>query len=225
MIKLIIFDWDDVFVIGAKEGYLACYRKAMDDFNIHPQDRMLEKITRDMWGKPNHVIIKHLIGQDNIALLPDIVNNYRKYKKDKTFLGKLHYIRNGNIFLKKISQKYILAIATSQERDVLQNYIFPKFDVVVVFNTIMSSHDFEDPNLAKPNPFMLNQLLDQYQLEPNEAIMVGDAENDVRMAQKAGVEPVVVLTGHLNKVEAKKLGVTYIIDKVTNLEQVLEKLN
>ena len=54
-----------------------------------------------------------------------------------------------------------------------------------------------------------------------ETIVVGDAGNDVRMAHSAGVEPVVVLTGHLNKQEAESMGVRYIIQNVTLLPEVL----
>jgi len=224
MIKLIIFDWDDVFVVGAKEGYLACYRKAMEDYGIYIDDKTLKKITRDMWGQPGHTIIEKLIGPDNTDLLPNVVKNYRQYKRGETFLGQLRFIPNGNTFLKEISQKYLLAIATSQERAVLHDYIFPKFKVADVFNAIFSSHDFQDPKLAKPNPYMINQLLKKFHLKASEAVMVGDAENDVRMAQAAGVEPIVVLTGHLKKEEADKLGVKYIIPDVTKLETILTTL-
>ena len=35
MIKLIIFDWDDVLTIGSKEGYFACYHKAINSVGIY----------------------------------------------------------------------------------------------------------------------------------------------------------------------------------------------
>jgi phosphoglycolate phosphatase-like HAD superfamily hydrolase len=57
----------------------------------------------------------------------------------------------------------------------------------------------------------------------DETIMVGDAKNDVLMAQSAGIKPVVVLTGHLNRNQAEDLGVKYIIEDVTKIEKVLTK--
>ena len=34
MIKLLIFDWDDVITLGSKEGYYQCYRKTIKEFGI-----------------------------------------------------------------------------------------------------------------------------------------------------------------------------------------------
>lgn len=55
--------------------------------------------------------------------------------------------------------------------------------------------------------------------------MVGDAANDVLMAQNADILPVVVLTGHLNEEQAKELKVKHIINDVTDLPKVLNQLN
>ena len=62
-------------------------------------------------------------------------------------------------------------------------------------------------------------------MKPDETVLVGDAANDVKMARNAGIEPVVVLTGQLNRQEAEALNVRYIIDNVTLLEPVLEEIS
>ena len=71
---------------------------------------------------------------------------------------------------------------------------------------------------------MLEKIMEAQDVLPSETVMVGDAENDVLMARSAGVEPVVVLTGHLNRSQAEELGVKYIIDNVSLLQSVLEQL-
>lgn len=35
MIKLIIFDWDDVFTLGSKEGYVYWLHETLVKLNIH----------------------------------------------------------------------------------------------------------------------------------------------------------------------------------------------
>ena len=30
MVRLIIFDWDDVFTLGSRDGYYACYKEVVD---------------------------------------------------------------------------------------------------------------------------------------------------------------------------------------------------
>jgi phosphoglycolate phosphatase-like HAD superfamily hydrolase len=43
------------------------------------------------------------------------------------------------------------------------------------------------------------------------------------MAWNAGIEPIAVLTGHMTREQAKKLGVKHIIDNVALLETELDK--
>ena len=92
-----------------------------------------------------------------------------------------------------------------------------------VFAEIITSHDLKDSSQSKPHPYMVQELMRRCNVTPQETIMVGDAKNDVLMAQVAGVTPVVVLTGHLNRIEAEALHVNYIIDDVTKLEKILNK--
>ena len=71
---------------------------------------------------------------------------------------------------------------------------------------------------------MLEKIMSTQKVSPSEAIFVGDAESDVKMAKNARVKPIVVLTGHLSKSQAKELNVEYIIEDVTKLEEVLVEL-
>ncbi|MBU2811141.1 HAD-IA family hydrolase [Acidithiobacillus thiooxidans] len=52
-----------------------------------------------------------------------------------------------------------------------------------------------DETRSKPDPLMLEQLLDHYALAPEAAVMVGDTVHDMEMAVAAGVLPVGVLCG------------------------------
>jgi len=53
----------------------------------------------------------------------------------------------------------------------------------------------------------------------------GDARGGVIIARDVGLLPIVVLSGNLNRIEAEKLKVEYIIKDVTHLESVLTELN
>ncbi len=100
----------------------------------------------------------------------------------------------------------------------------PKFNIPDVFSCIISTCDIKDPDKHKPSPYIAEEILKKYNLLPNDALVVGDSGNDVLMAQKADILPVVVLSGNLSKTEAKQSGVTYIIDDVTQIESVINEL-
>ena len=72
---------------------------------------------------------------------------------------------------------------------------------------------------------MVNVLLAEYNVKPDQAVLVGDAESDVCMAKSAGIIPVAVLTGHLSHQQAVTLGVKYIISDVTHLEKVIKQIS
>ena len=46
-LKLIIFDWDDVITLGAKDGYFACYDFALAKVGVAlPENVKTERILR-----------------------------------------------------------------------------------------------------------------------------------------------------------------------------------
>ena len=92
-----------------------------------------------------------------------------------------------------------------------------------LFTQIISVYDLKDSTHAKPDPFSAKKIMQTQNTEPSSTIMVGDAGNDIRMAQAAGIEGVAVLTGHLSKNQAEALGVRHIIRDVTQLETILGK--
>ena len=52
-----------------------------------------------------------------------------------------------------------------------------------------------DETLSKPHPRMLQEIMAARGKSPDEAVMVGDSEYDMKMAQQAGVRSVAVSFG------------------------------
>ncbi len=96
----------------------------------------------------------------------------------------------------------------------------PRFSIPSVFIDIVSSYAL-DASLVKPSPFAVSMLAAKHGVEPSDAVVVGDAENDMQMAIAAGATPIAVLTGHLSAEQATELGIRYIIPDVTHLENIL----
>jgi len=141
-----------------------------------------------------------------------------------TFVNCLEFINGGNKLIEQLSTKYKLAIASGINPRLLQEKIFSKFGVKNLFSEILTVYDIDDPSHAKPHPYLLLEIMRRLDVKPEETIMVGDARGDVQMAQNAGVIPIVVLTGHLNKTEAESLGVKYIIKDVNELDSALSNI-
>jgi phosphoglycolate phosphatase-like HAD superfamily hydrolase len=137
-----------------------------------------------------------------------------------TFISSLRVLPGTNELLKRLAQKFILTVTTGEHPKVFWEKVMPKFQIPNVFKQIIFAYDVE-PAKQKPDPYTVNHILETQQMRPEEAVVVGDGINDVIMSIKARVEPIVVLTGHLNKEKADSLGVKKIINNVLYLEKVL----
>lgn len=222
MIKLVIFDWDDVFTLGAKQGYFELYHEVLTDLSVHLDPKIEQQRILAKWSKHYREELKELL-QENPHMLDKACRLFKEKFFSDTVINSLIEIPGVNKLLERLSKKYILCIATGQHPKNLKK-IISKFNIPKVFSQTITTYDISDPKKQKPHPYTLEKIIKTQRVKPEETIFVGDASNDVLMAQNAGVTPVVVLTGHLSKKEAEKLGVKYIIENVTYLEDVLEKL-
>lgn len=223
MIKLIVFDWDDVFTLGATKGYYACYHQALVQCGVYLSSFEEQKRIKAKWGKTVREELAELL-KEHSNLLNQAEKNYEKILMGNTFIDHLTIIEGSKKLIADLSKKYLLAIASGINPKLLKEKIFKKFSIPNVFCEILTIYDLDNPRFAKPHPFMLQEIMKRQNVLPSEIVFIGDSKGDVDMAQAAGVTPVVVLTGHLNKLEAKKLGVKYIIEKVTDLKTILKKI-
>ncbi len=222
MIKLIIFDWDDVIVIGSKNGYYDCYRETLKSLGVAMSEKEMDIRIKRRWGQPFKEELRELLLEkpELLEKANDIFYN-EKFLRN-TFTNALREVKGVNQLLEKLSKKYLLAVATGSQRNMLVDNIMPRFKIPNVFCQIVTAHDDIPAEKTKPDPLMINLILEKQRIKKEEAIFVGDAKNDVLMAKNAGVEPVVVLTGHLTESEAISLGVKFIIEDVTKMEDVIE---
>ena len=220
--KLIVFDWDDVITLGAKEGYFACYDFALETVDVAlPEALKTERILKK-WGANHTEELKELL-KENPGKLNEAVKAYEKAFFGDVFVNSLRIIDGTVEALIRLSKRYKLAVATGGHPKVLKERIIPKFKIPNVFEVIMSGYEIDDPSKVKPDPYMLTTIMEQVGVKNTDTIYVGDAQNDVIMAQRTKVEPVIVLTGHLTEEKASQLGVSHIIPDVTMLDAVLHR--
>lgn len=224
MIKLIIFDWDDTFTLGATDGYLACYHEALISVGIYLSAEEERARVLPTWGT-SHVKGLEALLPDNPELVLEAVKKYEEYFFGDTFTNALQIIPGSVDLLKRLAGKYTLAIATGLHPKILKEHVFPRFHVPNVFAEIISSYDLDDPGKGKPHPHMPETIMQSLGIKPEETILVGDGKNDILMARAAKITPVLVLTGHTTRREGEEMGVKYIIEDVTKLEDVLEQFN
>jgi len=184
--------------------------------------RAVRKATIELWGRPSRHVFARIL-ENRHDLIEKAYERYEECLFSNTFLDNLSFVSQGNEVLQRLGKKYKLAIASGIHPELLKEYVMPKFNVPKeIFVQIISAYDLPDHSRGKPHPDMIQAILAAQDIKPDEAVMVGDAVGDVRMALSAGVRPIVVLTGQLNRQGAMRLGVKDIIPSVADLESALE---
>jgi HAD superfamily hydrolase (TIGR01549 family) len=214
MIKLIVFDFDGV-IIDSHAAYFACYHQALVAVGAHMDPQEEKNIIIKEWGKGYVTQLRSLL-KNHPELLDEALKKYQNYRNSDKFQSAVSLFNGSKETLQSLSQHYIIAVATGIRKPHFHKYL-DLYDLHV-FKQEFTLDDIEDEENYKPAPYMLLKLMEHFGVTKDETVYVGDAENDVTMAQAAGVTPIVVLTGHLNKKEAEELGVTYIIQNITELE-------
>jgi HAD superfamily hydrolase (TIGR01509 family) len=222
MIKLIIFDWDDVFTQGSIKGYYKCYHEAVAGVGIELTPEEEDKRIKAKWGSGHREQLEELL-KENPELVDKAVQIYEENLFGNTFVDCLSIVPGSQDFLSDLAKRYKLAVATGAHPKILRERLIPKFNIPDVFAQIITIYDLDDPAHAKPHPFMPNKIMEAVGVTPDEVVLVGDAASDMQMAWNAGIEPIAVLTGHLNREQAEEIGVKHIIENVTLLEPELKK--
>lgn len=221
MKKIIIFDFDGVVVTGSNEGYFNCYHQALESVGVRLKPEEERKRILSRWGQSHEREIEALL-QEHPELISDAVKKYEELFETEAFTGKITLIEGAKEALDELSQNFILTIATGTNRKTVEE-LLEKYDIQY-FKKIVSSYEIENHEDQKPSPYSVNLILNEFRFKPEEAVVIGDGGSDVKMAQGAGVEPIVVLTGHLSKNEAVELGVKHIVPSIKELPQIISSI-
>ena len=224
MLKLIIFDWDDVITLGSTDGYFKCYHDTLVELGVRLGPEEEHKRILAKWSMPHREELRELL-KETPELLDSACTIYEKKLFGDTFVNELRVAEGTTALLQKLHTTYALCVATGMNPKLLKNVVMPKFIIPNVFSQIISTYDIADTDKHKPHPHMVEEILKAHAVQPEQALFIGDAKTDVIMAQRAHVTPVVVLTGHLTKSDAEKLNVKFIIKNITDLPAVLSELS
>jgi len=194
-LKLIIFDWDGTLMDSASR-IVSSMRSTAKELELLMPD---ETNIRNIIGLSLEEASYKLFGKIPKQEVDNIINIYRKYyiHLDDTptplFDGAYNVIDQLN------KQQYQLAVATGKGINGLER---------VLTETKLKGHFHAwrgaDQAKSKPDPLMLQQILEELKLDVSEALMVGDTSYDLEMAQNIGM---------------KSLGVSYGVHEVDTLKQ------
>jgi len=184
---LYIFDWDGT-LSNSLNKIVSCTQAAAEELNMpRPTDdavkdiiglslpnaiqRIFPNITDKDFKQLMEVYSRHFVAADNASPI-DFYPNVRETLDQ--LLADGHHI----------------AVATGKSRRGLDR-VFNEMAMVDYFHGSRCADETE----SKPHPRMLNELLEEFSVTANEAVMIGDTEYDMDMARQINMPRIAVSYG------------------------------
>jgi phosphoglycolate phosphatase len=190
--KVIIFDWDGT-LMDSDQRIVECLKVAAlkADLPLLP-----DQAYRDIIGLSLAVALQTLYPQASEwqHKVLDAVYRWQFMEANDTLMQPFEGLHDLLTSLKAAG--YLLAIATGKSRPGLE-LVMAETQVKPYFVVTKSGEE----TACKPNPLMLQEILQELSLAPSEALMVGDSIFDLQMAQAIAM-PSVAMTHGVHGLEA-----------------------
>ena len=111
------------------------------------------------------------------------------------------------------NEGYHLAIATGKSRKGLDRALSAK-----KLSSFFDASRCSDETASKPNPLMLFEILDEINILPEHAIMIGDTVYDLEMAINAGIPSIGVNYGAHSSERLKKYQPLFCVDRISDIK-------
>ena len=183
--KLLIFDWDGT-LCDSVTTISTCIQHAAKQQGL-PIPSFAE--ASNIIGLGLKEAVTYLFPNADDEVIAAVVQSYSSYYREKN-AGPTDFFPHVLEVLSEIKQSgYLIAVATGKSRAGL-NRAFAASDIEDFFHDSRCA----DETASKPNPLMLAELLEKFDVSADQALMVGDTEFDLDMAQQ---------------INMPRLGVTY----------------
>lgn len=146
---------------------------------------------------------------------------FEEFKLNPEFIELYHSLKDKdyNMFVVSNQPDVTRGDMEQEDLDKITKVITDMFD----FKEIVYCYDSEDTSFnKKPNPGMMLGLIERYNLNRDETIMVGDTWKDIEAAHKAGIKTIYIKNSY-NKLNSYLPD--FEIDTLDEVEEVINKLN
>ncbi len=184
-VKLIVFDWDGT-LMDSETQIVHAVQASIQDMQL--EQRSFDQC-RNIIGLGLREAINALYPDQDEAFLDRFVERYRHHWFNNTENSDLFPGSVETLSLLK-EAGFVLAVATGKGRAGLDR-VLADTGLEKLFSVTRCS----DETRSKPHPQMLHEILRESAIDAQHALMVGDTEYDLEMANEAGVAPVAVNYG------------------------------
>ncbi len=210
--KLYIFDWDGT-LMDSQQQIVSTLRQTIIECQL--EDRTDNEL-KDVIGLGLHQAIAQLYPRLSEQQITHVANVYRAY-----FLAEdtpsAHLFDGVLEMIEQLHQSGImLAVATGKGRRGLDKNLADSG-----LSRYFHASRCADETRSKPHPQMLEELLDEFALAADQALMIGDSIYDLQMAANIHMDAVAVSYGVHEVARLKQFNPLTICDNVKHLQNFL----
>ncbi len=174
---LLIFDWDGT-LMDSEARIVACMRAAAADLGLPIPER---EQARNIIGLGLKEAILGLFPRIEPDIAEEMVQRYRHHYLVENDTPTPLFDGAAQVIRELADTGYLLAVATGKGRRGLDQSL-QQTGLAPLFHATRCA----DETRSKPHPEMLLELLDELGTTPERALMIGDTEYDLQMANNAG---------------------------------------
>lgn len=183
--KLFVFDWDGT-LMDSEAKIVSCMHSTIQDMGF--ESRTNDEI-RNIIGLGFKEALTVLY-PDKSDLYEQFVEQYREYFLDESSEASPLF-SHVELLLELLNKhSYYMAIATGKGRRGLDK-VLNDSNLGQYFHVTRCA----DETFSKPNPQMLNEIMDFIGVESHETVMIGDTEYDLNMALNANCDSIGIAHG------------------------------
>ena len=213
-IKLVIFDFDGTLA-DTKENIILTFQMTMKELGVEIKSRQECAATIGLTLEDAFKVLYPGMAAEKYILLRD---TYRRiFKENRKILVPGLFPEVMETLEELRRRGYLMSIASSRQSPSLHSFL-EDMKIAHLFEYAVGGDNVEHP---KPAPDAVLQILRHYNLSAEEAFVVGDMPFDINMATNADVKSCGVTWGNADAAQLKESGANYIIDKMSQLLEIL----
>lgn len=211
-VKVVIFDWDGTLV-DSVEHIADSLHQAATDLGYPALER---EAYRDIIGLGMVEALEKLYPGISREQMKTIREGYARYFFAKVTTPQNVFEGMADVLADLRATGRKCSVATGKSRNGLEGALVssglgPHFDITRC----------ADETRSKPDPAMLVEILRFYDIEPSQAVMIGDTRYDLEMAQRIGMPAIGVEWGVHKRDVLGHYAPYAIVDSVSDLRRVL----
>ena len=214
--KLIILDADGTIWDSEKDVFLAFNHTLKNNENKEITKEEFQKLA----GLDLEEMFKPVLPKDKETLANESVKKYRKY-----YIDDGHYTDETTLFenvketLENLKEQgFCMGIASGKPKRILDKMV--EYFQLNEFEFVLGTG--ESHFKPKPDPEILNYIMNHLHVSKEETVMVGDTKADIMAGKNAAIDTIAVTYGYEKIDILKNANPTYLIDNLKTLEEIVE---